>query len=90
MTTVLNVKIDDKLKKEAQQVAKDIGLPMSTVVAASLRDFVRNRSITISDAPRLRPEVESELLQLSKDAKIGKSVSPAFDNVRDAVDWLNS
>ncbi len=88
MTTVLNVKIDDKLKKEAQKAAKALGLPISTVVAASLREFVRTRSITISDSPSLKPEVERELLQLSKDAKAGKNLSPAFDNVDDAVKWL--
>lgn len=90
MTTVLNVKIDDKLKKDAQEAAKAIGLPISTVVTASLREFVRTRSITISDEPRLRPEVEKELLQLSKDARAGKNLSPAFDNLKDAFAWLDS
>lgn len=90
MTTVLNVKIDDKLKKEAQAAAKAIGLPMSTVVSASLREFVRTRSITISDEPQLRPEVEKELIRLSKNAREGKDLSPAFDNVNDALDWLHS
>ena len=89
MTTVLNVKIDDKLKKEAQKAAKSIGLPLSTVVAAGLREFVRTRSITISDEPRLRPEVEKELLRLSKNAHEGKDMSPAFDNVEDALAWLH-
>ena len=36
MSTVLNVKIDPALKKRAQSVAKELGLPMSIVVAASL------------------------------------------------------
>ena len=89
MSTVLNVKIDDTLKKEAQSVAKSLGLPISTVVAAGLRDFVRTRSITISDAPRLKPEVEAELLQLAADAKRGINVSPAFDNLDDAFAWLD-
>ena len=90
MTTVLNVKIDDKLKKEAQEVAKIIGLPISTVVTASLREFIRTRSITISDPPRLKPEVEKQLLQLSKDARAGKNLSPMFDNFEDAFAWLDT
>lgn len=90
MTTVLNVKIDDKLKKAAQEAAKAIGLPMSTVVAASLREFVRTRSITISEEPSLKPEVEKELLRLSKNAREGKDLSPAFDNLEDAFAWLDS
>lgn len=86
--TVLNVKIDKKLKQQAQATARDLGLPVSTVVTVSLQDFVRRRSITISDSPRLRPEVERELLRLAEEARRGKNLSPAFDNADDAVAWL--
>ena len=88
MTTVLNVKIDDKLKKQAQEAAKAIGLPISTIVSASLREFVRTRSITISDTPRLKPEVEAELLALDKNIKNRKDLSPVFSDVDDAITWL--
>ena len=89
MTTVLNVKIDEKLKREAQKAAKVLGLPISTVVAASLREFVRTRSITISEDRPLKPEVEAELLRISADARKGINVSPAFDNLEDAFAWLD-
>ena len=88
MTTVLNVKIDDALKKDAQEAAKAIGLPISTIVSASLREFVRTRSITISDTPRLKPEVEAELLALDKNIKNRKDLSPVFSDVDDAITWL--
>jgi len=92
MSTVLNVKIDPVLKKQAQEAAKAVGLPISTVVAASLRDFVRTRSITISDMPRLKPELEAELLATSAKIKSGdySDFSPAFGNVEDAIAWLES
>ncbi len=89
-TTILNVKIDKELKKQAQEAAKAINLPVSTVVSASLREFVRTRSITISDDQTLRPEVVKELLQLSKDAKEGKNLSPAFNSVEESFEWLDS
>jgi len=91
MSTVLHVKLDEKLKKEAQEAAKTLGLPLSTVVASSLREFVRTRSITISDTPKLRPEVERELLELAKvplDERDG--LSPVFTSIDDARDWLQS
>jgi addiction module RelB/DinJ family antitoxin len=92
MSTVLNVKIDPILKKKAQSVAKELGLPMSIVVAASLREFVNTRSITISDSPRLRPEVEAELRTMSKKARAGKldDYSPAFDDIEKSFAWLNA
>ncbi len=88
--TVLNVKIDKKLKDQARATAKAIDLPLSTVVAASLREFVRTRSITIADVPRLKPEVEVELLKIEKDIKKRKDLSPAFTNIDDAIAWLDS
>lgn len=89
-TTVLNVKIDKELKRQSQEAAKAIGLPVSTIVAASLREFVRTRSVTISDEGTLRPEIVAELLRLSKDADEGKNLSPAFDNLEDSFKWLDA
>lgn len=90
MVTVLNVKIEEKLKKEAQETARALGLPLSTVVAAGLRDFVRTQSITFSAAPKLKPTVEAELIKISADAKNDKNISPAFNDLDDAFAWLNS
>ena len=89
-TTVINVKIDKDLKRQTQELAKALGLPVSTLVTASLRDIVRRQSITISHEPRLRPEVEEELLQLSKNAREGKDISPAFTSAEDAIAWLRA
>ena len=88
MATVLNVKIDPELKRQAQATAKRLGLPLSTVVAAGLREFVRTRSITISEPPRLRPEVEEELLQMSRRARSDVGLSPAFGDLDSAFEWL--
>ncbi len=88
-TTVLNVKIDADLKKQAQELAKSLGLPVSIVVSSGLRNFVQTRSITISDEPHLKPEVEQELLRLSEQAKKGIDVSPTFDNLEDSFAWLD-
>lgn len=90
MSTVLHVKLDENLKKDAQETAKDLGLPLSTVVANSLREFVKTRTVTISDTPRLKPDIENTLLARSKDAGEGKNLSPSFINLDDAKKWLNS
>lgn len=88
-TTVLNIKINKELKKQAQATAKELGVPMSIVVAGNLREFVRTRTVTISDPPVLKPSVQKELLALSHNAKSGSDVSPKFDDIQDAFDWLD-
>ena len=88
--TVLNVKIDKELKKQAQATAKELGVPMSLVVAGNLREFIRTRTITISDPPTLQQSVKKELLDLSKNAKTQKDTSPKFNNLDDAIGWLDA
>ena len=39
--TLLNVKTDKRLKRDAQRVARELGLPLSTIMNAYLRDLVR-------------------------------------------------
>ena len=52
--TILNIKTDKKLKAEAQKIAGEIGVPLSTVINAFLKQFVRDKEITFS-ANELRP-----------------------------------
>lgn len=47
-TAVLNVRTDIKTKKAAQKAAKELGVPLSTVINASLRAFVQNPRIELA------------------------------------------
>ncbi|MDR2975658.1 MAG: hypothetical protein LBV00_13295 [Propionibacteriaceae bacterium] len=91
-TTVMNVKVDVDLKREAQSLARSLGIPLSAVVSSSLKAFVAAREITFRDDERLAPSVEAELLQMSADAQAGQwdDFSPSFDNSHEAIAWLQS
>lgn len=43
--TIMNIKVSKTLKREAQELAAEIGIPLSTVVVANLKDFVRSRAL---------------------------------------------
>ena len=49
MKTLINIKTDKEVKEGAQALAQELGLPLSVVVNAYLKDFIRNRGITISE-----------------------------------------
>ncbi len=70
--TLLNVKLSKSLKQDAQEVANEIGIPLSTIVIVNLKEFVRSRSLTISALPRLRPGIEKELGLAIEDYNQGK------------------
>ncbi len=48
MYTILNIKTKKELKKNAQRTAKEIGIPLSTAINAFLKQFVRDKEITLS------------------------------------------
>lgn len=78
------------MKESAQKVAADLGLPLSTVINAYLKEFIRERSVRFSIEPELRPEVEKMLLQASKDYKAGKNIVRPFRNTEEMDKYLDN
>lgn len=86
--TILNVKLSKSLKSEAQDLANEIGVPLSTVVIANLKEFVRGRSLVLSALPRLNPMVEGEIGQAVQDYKQGKNISKPLTSPKEVDDFL--
>ena len=90
MKTQIIIKADRVVKTQAQKTAKELGLPLSTVINAYLREFIRSQKVTFSMEPELKPEVGRLLKKASADFRKGKNVSPSFDNAQDTLDYLHS
>jgi antitoxin component of RelBE/YafQ-DinJ toxin-antitoxin module len=88
--TVMNIKLSKSLKQDAQALADEIGVPLSTVVIANLKEFVRSRSLNISALPRLKPEIEKEVGKAIADFRAGKNVSESFSDAESLSKHLNS
>jgi antitoxin component of RelBE/YafQ-DinJ toxin-antitoxin module len=88
--TIINVKVSKTLKQDAQDLADEIGVPLTTVITASLKEFVRSRSLTVSAFPRLKPEIERELSEAIADLKSGKNVSNILTKPDDIAAHLKS
>ncbi len=87
--TVINIKVDKEVKEKARTLADELGLPLSTIVNANLKEFIRSGEATFSIEPKLRPEVWEELKKASADYQGKKNISRAFVNVNEALDYLN-
>ncbi len=90
MKTVLNVKTDKDVKERAQQLAKHLGIPLSTIVNALLKAFVESGEFRVTREPELRAEVVLELHTAIKEAMVDKNVSPRFKSTKDALTWLKA
>lgn len=78
MKTLLNIKVDKAEKEKAKQIAAEMGVPLSTVINAQLREFIRTREFSVRLEPALKPEVEKELLRLSREYHAGKGEKVTF------------
>ena len=87
--TILNVKTDKKLKAEAKKVSAELGVPLSTVVNAFLKQFVREKEITFSvNQYRPTPYLEQILEEAQTEYEAGKVRT--FDSGKDLIKHLRS
>jgi antitoxin component of RelBE/YafQ-DinJ toxin-antitoxin module len=90
MKTQLIVKTDKEVKIRAQKTAKELGLPLSALINAYLKEFIVTKEAHFYVQDELKPEVKKRLDRLTKEAREGKNLSPVFDNVEKAIHYLNS
>ena len=90
MKTVLNVKTDVEVKKEAQKTAKELGVPLSMLVNAYLKQFIRDKELSISIAPRMTPALERIIGRAEKDLRANRNISPIFSDPEKMDEYLGS
>lgn len=90
MKTIIHVKTDKQVKEDAQALASKLGLSLSHVVNASLRNFIRDRTVVFTDAYQMTPELEKLLDRVEEDIKHNRNISPAFKSAQEMDVYLNS
>lgn len=75
--TIINIKTEKSLKKAAQETAEELGMPLGTAINAFLKQFVREKEITLSankDVPT--PYLRMIIAQAEKDYEEGRASGP--------------
>ena len=90
MTTVIHIKADKEVKENAQKAAKDLGLTLTDVINAALRNFIRTREVIFSDIPQMTPELEKLLGRVEEDIKHNRNLSPSFKTAEEMDQYLDS
>ena len=88
MKTILNVKVDKEEKEKAKQIALQMGVPLSTIINAHLREFIRTREFSVRLDPVLKPEVEKELIRMSKEYHKNTKSAYSFNSATEAIKFL--
>ena len=86
----INIKADKEVKKKAQKVAADLGIPLSTIINAYLNQFIRTKEVHFYLEGELKPSVKKRLDRLQREAMEGKNLSPAFRTPQEMDAYLKS
>jgi antitoxin component of RelBE/YafQ-DinJ toxin-antitoxin module len=81
MKTTMHLKVDKDIKDRSAKLAGRLGLSLSTVVNASLRNFVKTETFSVSAGETMTPYMESWLAEIEKDKRMGKNVSGPFRSI---------
>ena len=83
MNTTIHITTDSKLKAQAQQLAKEMGLNLTLVLNNLLKDFIQKQSIEFTAERTLSPELEAKWMQDRIDSKD----EPEFTNADDLIQY---
>ena len=90
MNTVISVRTDKETKAAAQEVAKSMGLNLSTLVNAYLKQVIVSRHVELYAPEPMTPKLEKALAEIDADIKAGRNLSPEFSDVDEFLADLKS
>ena len=89
MKTLLNIRTDKQVKHRVQKIAKELGIPLSTIINAYLKQLLREKRVGFT-LPLVPNKKTARLIRKAQeDYKKGKNTSPVFDNMEDAIAYLH-
>ncbi len=88
MKTTLHIKVDKDIKIKSARIAQKLGLPLSAIINASLRNFIKTETFSVSTGEQMTPYMESWLEEVEKDIKARKNMSKPFESAQALIDSL--
>jgi addiction module RelB/DinJ family antitoxin len=89
MKTSLSLKIDSDIKKSAQALAADFGIPLSTLINLYLKDLVLKKEINFSRSKQMTSYLENILEKVEEDISENKNLSQQFKTTKEALNFLD-
>ena len=82
MNTVISVRTDTNIKKAAQEVARSVGISLSSLINSYLRQIVATRRIELYAPETMTPQLEGMIAEIEAELHKGK-ISKKFANAND-------
>jgi antitoxin component of RelBE/YafQ-DinJ toxin-antitoxin module len=89
MKTLINIKTDVAVKRGVQKMAKEFGIPVSTIVNAYFKQMLRERRVDFALPLRPNKKTAALLRRAHEDYLKGRNISPVFESAEDAIAYLH-
>jgi antitoxin component of RelBE/YafQ-DinJ toxin-antitoxin module len=87
-TAGIYVKTQPEVKAKAQKIAKALGMSLGSLMNTWLRQLVKTKKVTFGTEEERPSKYLIESIKKSEEELRRGETSPAFDNAKDAIDWL--
>ena len=84
----LHIKIDSDMKDQAQKTAEELGLSLSAVMKALLKQFIRTQRLSVGVGEEPSAFMIEALKKSDKEYK-NENTSPSFASAKDSFKWLD-
>ena len=86
-TAGIFIKTQPEVKAKAQKIAKNLGFSLNSLVDAWLRQFVKTKRVPLNLEEKPSKYLIESIKKSEEQLRKGET-SPAFDNAKDAIAWL--
>lgn len=73
--TIINIKTDAKTKRELKQFAAELGMPMTAIINAQIKQMLRSRTVTLTTDLQPTPYLEKIIEEAEADYSAGKNIT---------------
>ena len=87
--SILNIKTDPSTKQQIQEFAAELGVPVSVIMNAQIKQMLRDRKIILSTELEPTPYLEKIMKQVEGDLKSGRNITHTLSK-KEALDHLSS
>ncbi len=87
--TIINIKTDPATKQQIQEFAAELGVPVSVIMNAQIRQMLRDRKVVLSTQLEPTPYLVKIMEQVEEDLKANKNMTKAM-NSKEVVAYLKS
>lgn len=87
-TAAIYIKTDPDVKEKAQSVAHELGLSLSAILNAYLKQLIKTKTVTFSSIDE-KPNAATKAVMKQAEENLKKgNTSPIFKTGEEAVEWL--